>query len=88
MGVDDLNPSFPETFDFPALQHDSGFEAIFDEKIVAGLFIQRDGVAVAGFILLLRHGRGLYRKDAASRDSLAMLLGKDWVMVELWLNDG
>ena len=51
MGIDDLDTSGAQAFDLPALQSDTCLEAIFNEKVVTGFFIERDGIAAGGFFL-------------------------------------
>jgi hypothetical protein len=55
-----LHASFPQAFDFPALEGKTGFEAVFDEVVMTGFLVQGNGAGrtlFAGF--LLAHGRSI-----------------------------
>ena len=46
VAVDELDFAGAQRFDFPAFEHDAGFEPVTDDVIVGGLFVADDGGAV------------------------------------------
>jgi len=57
VAVDQLHLTLAQALYFPAGQCDAGFEALLDEIVVFGLFVQRNGAAVGRGFLLLAHRR-------------------------------
>lgn len=53
----ELQASGTQAFDFPSLQHESGFEALFNKIIMPGNFVECDGTGARfGFCILFGHG--------------------------------
>ena len=49
----ELQPAGPQRLDFPALQHDAGFEALLDEVIVPRPAVDGDA---SGCLVFFHHG--------------------------------
>lgn len=64
VGFFELDAAFADGFDFPALEDEAGFEAVFDEVVVEGFFVlydAHDGVCfgLKSYILSVLPGRSI-----------------------------